>query len=590
MIKIREYLISKLLVSIMCTSLVLTTMVFSGGYNIAYASEVIQAQEASQKSLNIQTMLNSSPDSRSSYWSYFADSNQYPYYIYLNDYYNGKSALLPQKVASFLRRNIDPLLIGMGDKIYNDNMSLDQSQFRTKAILISMINGTGKDVFSKDLTDEQLNMSKNLISSFDMFIQADKELYNKLFDERYDKLEKFNKKIEEYLRNMAKSGITPTPKVLIQSEAFIEISKDINKADLLKKLDKDMADLLEVSSLWKKLGKGMDIVSSFKIGSDEYYKMYELLQADNNFIDFLELLETKASKDEVRKAAKDLKETYKNQLIDHLQVIETVGIQSMDSWLKGLSWQVSLTNLAMNTTFKVGDKIDKFDRLRLSCDMSVTLDNVMAEYITQYNSLYDTNEKNKVADSIYKYSPYLFALRLEGENDLYEYLKLIGADKNEIVKNKNNDITYIESIYNTLYKNIRPSADFSYLKEKDNNSINSNNQNENTKSYKSGENVTISGTVRELKWQHPARGNMTTYLLELDAPSNFDLTYYYGAREELKGVNEIQIACYSDSISNKVNQHVSLKGEIDASQPTVYYHRPVAIYLTKDDEYFWKLD
>lgn len=467
MLKIREYLSSKLLALITCTSLSLTTIPFSGGHNIAYASETPQAQEASQKSLNIQTMLSTSPDNRSSYWSYFADSNEYPYYVYLKDYYNGKGALLPKEVESFLRRNIDPLLIGIGDKIYNDNKSLDQSQFRAKAILISMINGTGKDVFSKELADEQLNMSKNLISSFDMFIQADKELYNKLFDGRYDKLEKFNKKIEESLRNMAKSGITPTPKVLIQSEEFIEISKDINKADLLKKLDKDMADILEVSSLWKKLGKGMDIVSSLKIGSDEYYKMYELLQADNNFIDFLELLETKASKEEVRKAAGDLKKTYKNELINHLQVIETVGIQSMDSWLKGLSWQVSLTNLAMNTTFNVGDKIDKFDRLRLSSDMSVTLDNVMAEYITQYNSVYDTAEKNKIADSIYKYAPYLFALRLEGENDLYEYLKLIGANKNQIVKNKDNDITYIESMYNTLYKNIRPSADFSYLKEED---------------------------------------------------------------------------------------------------------------------------
>lgn len=469
MLKIRRRLISRILMLTICTSLLSNTIVFLGITNMVHASTTTSTQtsELNQKGKNIQTMLNMSPDNCYTYWNYFADSNRYPYYIYLDNYYNAKDTLpLLKGTASFFRVNIAPSLINIGDKIYNDDGILDQSQLRAKDILISMIKDTGKDILDKELIDQQLDMSKDLIESFDNFIEADKEIYNKLFDGRYEKLEAFNQKIEKYLNTKAEEGINLTPKVLIQSEEFIEISKGINKVDLLEKFDKEMADLYKVSNLLGKFGKGLEVVSCIKDASDEYFEMRKVLQANSDFINFLEVLENNASKKAVREAAKDLKETYQNHLKGQLQAIRNLGYREVESYIKGLSWQVSVTSLSMNAVFKVGDKIDKFDRLRLSSDMAVALDKVMSDYINQYNSTSDTAEKNKVADFIYKYAPYLFALRLEGENGLYEYLKLIGADKNEIIRNKNSDITYIESIYNTLYKNMRPLADFSYLKEK----------------------------------------------------------------------------------------------------------------------------
>lgn len=453
-----------------CTSFLSNTTLFSGITNIVYVSAATTAQtsELSQKGKNIQTMLNTSPDNCYTYWNYFADSKRYPYYIYLDNYYSGKDTLpLLKGAASFFRVNIAPSLIDIGDKIYNDDGLSDQSQLRAREILISMIKDKGKDIFDDEAIDQQLDRSKDLIESFDNFIKADKEVYNKLFDGRYEKLEAFNKKIEEYLKSAAKKGVKLTPKVLIQSEEFMEISKNTNKMELLEKFDKEMANIYKVSSLIGKFGTGLEAVSFLKDASDEYFELRKVLQANNDFINFLDILENNASEKAVRAAAKDLKETYQNHLKGQLQAIKKLGLGEVESYIKGLSWQVSVTNLSMNTAFKVGDKIEKFDKLRLSSNMASALDKVMSDNINQYNAAYDTTEKNKSADSIYKYAPYLFALRLEGENNLYEYLKLIGADENEIVKNKNSDINYIETIYNTFYQNIRPSADFSDLKEKD---------------------------------------------------------------------------------------------------------------------------
>ena len=101
----------------------------------------------------------------------------------------------------------------------------------------------------------------------------------------------------------------------------------------------------------------------------------------------------------------------------------------------------------------------------------------------------------------------------------------------------------------------------------------------NTNTYKDGDVINISGTVRKYCWEHPVNGDLYYYVLELDTPANFNVITL-GQRYIYNGVNEIQMINFQGSYDNlydQVNQHVNIEGTIGGTAGNWYYGKPVVI-------------
>lgn len=106
--------------------------------------------------------------------------------------------------------------------------------------------------------------------------------------------------------------------------------------------------------------------------------------------------------------------------------------------------------------------------------------------------------------------------------------------------------------------------------------------------YKEGTIVTLSGTLNEYFWEHPAQGKLSFCVLKLDEPANFNVIML-GDRKIYDGVKEIQVIADFNNDSNnykelysKVGQHVNLKGRIWGGAGTWYYRRDVTMTWLED--------
>lgn len=106
--------------------------------------------------------------------------------------------------------------------------------------------------------------------------------------------------------------------------------------------------------------------------------------------------------------------------------------------------------------------------------------------------------------------------------------------------------------------------------------------------YKEGTIITLSGTLKKEYWDHPTSGKLAFYVLELDKPANFNVMTA-GESFIYDGVKEIQITAdfknnfsNSDMLDAKVNQRVSLKGEIWGGAGTQYYRKNVTMRWIED--------
>lgn len=425
--------------------------------------------EVNQYEKNIQAML-STYSNKTSYWDYFVDSNRYPYYIYLDKHYSAKSSLpLLQGAESFFRVNIDPSLIVAADVIYNDKALEGQSKERAKKILISMINRSGDDWYNYSLLNSYYETADLLLSNFKFVIENDKKTFADKFDNDYNKLDNAIKNIKADMYSRIRVGQKPTAIMVLESKIVKNLYQQ--KADLVKKLE-DKMKLINSKKLEKiagRVGFALNAVNFLNVSAEEYQDICNLLQANGEFIEFLTFLEKNSTTTEVKQAAKELREYYQKELEKKTNTLVDSaakgGIAVIKDFIKGASFQVSFATFAVDTITNVGDKIDCFEKLRLTSSMSVTTENEIKKAIEKYKKPILNSDKEDAVNSIYKYAPYLFAMRLEGEDNLFEYLKVLGADENEIGSNKNSVISGIETIYNTFYKNIRPVVNFSSMKE-----------------------------------------------------------------------------------------------------------------------------
>lgn len=412
--------------------------------------------EINQKEANINAML-TTYSSSISYWDYFADSNRYPYYIYLDNYYGAKDSLPFLKgTESFFRVNIAPAFIGLADIIYNEKALEGQSKERAKDILVSLVIENGEAMLNNQLADKCNELIDEAITVFETSIKSAPIEYEKMFDSDYTKLNSFSQELRPYLIKKANAGIMPSQKVLMQAEAFNQF-KNLEKADLVRNLENKMIKSERLMKAWKIVGDkysvGMDFLSGLSIGADEYMRMTVLLEANCDFIDFLITLESRASSQEVKSAAKELREEYENKFRGQLKAMYGASTGTLEALIKDLSWQVSFTTMGMEIITNVGEKIDKFERLRLTSNMALVLDQVMAEEIQIFNKA-DLSEREIAVNTIYKFAPFLFALRLKGETYLSEYLRAIGAKKEDAVSGLNSVESGLAALKSTLYNGL----------------------------------------------------------------------------------------------------------------------------------------
>lgn len=416
------------------------------------------ADGINQKEKNITAML-TTHSSNVSYWDYFADSNRYPYYIYLDNYYSAKDSLPFLKGAeSFFRINIAPSLIGAADVIYNDKALEGQSKERSKKILLSMIKKSGDEWMNSSLTNSSNELIEELLSYAKSEIKNDKATFEKKFDNNYTKLDELIKNLKIEMKNKTKAGRKPNVEMLLESKQLEGLYKDKN--DLIKKLESKMKlyNNKQLDKLTGRIGIVLDISNFVNVSTSEYQDICNLLQADSEFIDFLTFLEKNSNTLEIQQAAKELREYFLNELAKKTNAfVDSVskgGIAFVEDFIKGASCQVAFATFAVDTITNVGDKIDYFEKLRLTSSMSITLDNEMKNAINKFNKPNLSSDKEDAINSIYKYAPFLFALRIEGGTDLFEYLKVIGGDVVEEKANMNSVNTGIDTLHNTFYKEI----------------------------------------------------------------------------------------------------------------------------------------
>lgn len=97
--------------------------------------------------------------------------------------------------------------------------------------------------------------------------------------------------------------------------------------------------------------------------------------------------------------------------------------------------------------------------------------------------------------------------------------------------------------------------------------------------YEHGE-ITLEGWLEEVQSEHIGGGfESTTYVLHLDQPAIFRVTDWDSEEEyETEIQDSVQVSYEVEGIEEAVGQHVQIRGEVEASQPTAYYIRDVAIY------------
>lgn len=97
--------------------------------------------------------------------------------------------------------------------------------------------------------------------------------------------------------------------------------------------------------------------------------------------------------------------------------------------------------------------------------------------------------------------------------------------------------------------------------------------------YNYGSIVTISGTLKAYGWQHLNQelypGTLTYYVLEPDIPATFTNVNLLGEYKSFNDVTEIELFELPSYLTDKVNQHVTITGEVGCTAGTQYYHRTI---------------
>ena len=104
-----------------------------------------------------------------------------------------------------------------------------------------------------------------------------------------------------------------------------------------------------------------------------------------------------------------------------------------------------------------------------------------------------------------------------------------------------------------------------------------------TARYEEGEMITISGTVSEIEWFHDGRNELfKALILTLDEPADFYL-YSLDAefeKELMENITEVQIWSYDDDLSNLVDKHITVTGEIFMGH--TQYHRRAVMFIVSN--------
>ena len=415
--------------------------------------------EMSLKERNINSML-SSTASNASIWQWYAETERYPYHIYLDNYYTVKGGIeLLKGAESYFRVNIAPSLIGLGDIVYNDDILKGQSKERSKEILLSLIKKHGEGWWDNSLRESTKEYGDLLASYLE---DAIKEAPRK-YDYEYEKLNQETQRINKLIEMQKGKGAIKT---FVDSKYIDDLAAD--KAKLTEKLQANMKAIYsdKIVKTARVAGIGLNIVSFVDASAEEYQELYSTLNASADFIELMQCLEDNCKTYEVREAAKEIKEKYRSLVEKEsnmlLSSIGTGSISALEGIAKTAYFPVAIVAFLQNSATNIGGKIDAFEKLRLTDAISMTLDDKLREDILAYTDRNGSREqKEKSIESIYKNSNYVFALREQGTTRLYEYLMTLYADKKSEKDNLDTVMSNLSNIYNLLNEDLKPKINFS---------------------------------------------------------------------------------------------------------------------------------